>query len=408
MVGGDDAPDPAPPPTVATGPSQDALEAFTAPVPGPRELGPLAVGINESNPHLMGPGPQPEAFARWRDRLLELQPRFARILIDWARLQPSPSAPPDFAQPADGCLRGIPPCEPFSGIVDQLRAAKAAGAQPVIVVLSTPEWAARPASGCEGEAGPRARMTADVEAYRVLVRSLVELGQREGIALPWWSPWNEPNHPTFFGPQRERCDAAEPLASAEPYAELFRAMKVELDAAPGEQRMLLGETAGFYEPRERAGAAAEFAAALPRDVVCAADVWAQHAYVKVDDELAADATGGAGAPEMLAAIGRALDAHGCEGGPLPLWVTETGASPQAGETGCRELARALARWHRDERVTAAFQYTFREDTAFRSGLADERLTELRPAYAAWRALVEGGREALDAPEAVCGTTGATR
>lgn len=392
LSGGEDevccAPEPGPP-------------AFTQPVPGPDELGPLAIGVNESNPHLMAPGPQPAEFAPWRDRLLALQPRFARILVDWARVQPSPETPPDWSQPADGCLRGLPPCAAFSGIADQLRAAKAAGAQPVVFILSTPEWAAVPASGCEGDAGARARMTADLAAYRTLVRSLLQLGQREDIALPWWSPWNEPNHPTFFGPQRETCDARAPLRSADRYAELFDAMKAELDAFGGEQRMLVGETAGFYEAKPRAASAAEFAAALPAEVVCAADVWAQHAYVKVDDELAADATGGPGAPEMLADIRAALEAKGCAGGPPPIWITETGANPETGAVGCEQLAEALVRWSEDPHVTAAFQYTFREDTEFRSGLADERLTELRPAYAAWRALAEGGAAALADPAAVC-------
>ncbi|HEU4658159.1 MAG TPA: hypothetical protein VFR97_11565 [Capillimicrobium sp.] len=384
-------------PGEAPGPSGD----FIAPVPPPDAYGPLAVGIDEANPHLVAPGPQPPEFAPWRDRLLAIEPRFLRVLIDWRRVQPSPSAGPDWAQPADGCLRGIPPCAPFSGIVDELRAAKAAGMQPVVVILNTPEWAAVGPSGCEGDAGAHARMTADLEAYRVLVRSLLELGEREGIALPWWSAWNEPNHPTFFGPQRARCDASAPVQSAERYAELVRAMKAELDAAPGRQRILLGETAGFYAPRPAATSAAEFAAALPRDVVCSADVWAQHAYVKVDDELAADATGGAGAPELLRDVERALDVKSCEGGPLPIWITETGASPHAGQEGCRQLAEALGRWWDDPRVSAAFQYTFREDTEFRSGLADERLTELRPAYAAWKALADDGRAGVADPAAAC-------
>lgn len=388
LVGGED--EPAPP-----------ERALTRPPPDPRDVGPLAVGINEANPHLMGPGPQPAAFAPWRDRLLALEPRFARVLVDWARVQPSPDAPPDWAQPADGCLRGLPPCAPFAGIADQLRAAKAAGLDVVVVVLSTPDWAAAEPGGCEGGAGARARAPADPGAYRALVRSLLELGAAEDVALPWWSAWNEPNHPTFLGPQRARCDASAPPVVAGRYVELVRALRAELEAFPGEQRILLGEAAGFVAPRPRATAAAELAAALPRDVVCAADAWAQHAYVKVEDALAADASGGAGAPTMLAEVAAALDAHGCPGEPLPIWITETGASPGAGAEGCRELARSLARWHDDERVTAAFQYTFREDSAFRSGLADERLTELRPAYAAWRALAAGGRAALDDPAAAC-------
>lgn len=391
------APPPAPPATTATAPP---------PAPPPPRLPqageePLVAGLTEANPHLIAPGHQPPEFAPWRDRVAALRPSYLRVLVDWRRVQPSPDQPPDWTQPADGCLRGIPPCAAFSGIADQLRAAKAAGMTPVIVVLNTPEWAAAEPRGCESdEAGPAARMPADLDAYRALVRSLLELGRREQIALPWWAPWNEPNHPLFLGPQRERC--ARDAAPVTPglYAELARAMLAELEAAPGEQRLILGETAGFDAPRVNAVGAAELAAALPRDVVCAGAAWGQHAYVKVDDELAADADDAAaepGSPELLAAVERALDRHGCPGDPLPIWITETGTDSSSGTAGCTAMAQALAAWRDDPRVQAAFQYTFREDTEFRVGLADAQLTALEPAYAAWLARA-AGRELV----AACG------
>jgi hypothetical protein len=374
LSGGGDDGEPTPP---------EPERAFTQPVTPPE--GALAFGITEANPHLVAPGAQPEAFAPWRDRLAALKPGFLRVLVDWRRVQPSPSQGPDWSQPADGCLRGEPPCAAFAGIADQLRAARAAGLQPVITILNTPEWAAGEPSGCEGDAGPQARMPADLEAYGVLIRSLLELGLAEDVALPWWSAWNEPNHPTFLGPQRERCRTASPALAPERYAELVRTLRAELDAQPGDQRILLGELAALAEPKPNAAGAAEFAAALPRDVVCASAAWAQHAYVRVDDELAGDPV----RPELLRDVAAALDAKDCPGGALPMWITETGADPDDGVEGCSALARQLAAWSEDERVRAAFQYTFREDTRFRVGLADERLTELRPAYAAWLALAEG-------------------
>ncbi|UGS38095.1 hypothetical protein [Capillimicrobium parvum] len=362
----------------------------------------MNAGITEANPHLVAPGPQPGAFTPWRDRLQALQPRYLRILVDWRRVQPTPSQGPDWSQPADGCLRGIPPCAAFSGIADELRAAAAAQMVPVIVILGTPDWAASPPAGCESErAGAAARMPADLEAYRVLIRSLLELGAGERIALPWWSPWNEPNHPLFFGPQRAACDADRAPQSPDRYAELVRAARAELDAAPGDQRIVLGEVAGFDAPRANAVGSAEFARALPDDVVCGAGVWAQHAYAKVAGELAADAADPAaqpGAPRILRGVTDALDAHACPGGPLPVWITETGASSQDGRDGCEAMARALAVWSDDPRVDVAFQYTFREDTAFRVGLANPRLTRLEPAYGAWRALATGG---LGDPAAAC-------
>lgn len=395
LRGGGPSPPPPPPPR-APRPSQPS------PPPAPPPLTPLNVGITEANPHLIAPGSQPSAFAPWRDRLAALRPRYLRVLIDWRRVQPSPDRPPDWSVPADGCLRGIPPCAPYGGIADELRAARAAGMVPVVTFLDTPDWAASPPSGCDRtHPTAQARMPADLEAYRALVRSLLDLGRREGVDLSWWSAWNEPNNATFLAPQRERCDPGSPTLAAGEYARLVRAMKAELDAAPGDQRIVLGETAGVTHPKPGATGAAELAGALPDDVVCDADVWAQHAYVRVHGALAGDPARDPGHAEMLRDVERGLDAHGCDGEPLPIWVTETGAEPGDGRAGCVGMARALAGWYDDPRVDAAFQYTFREDTLFRTGLADERLTHERPSYAAWRALAAGGRSALDDPRAAC-------
>ncbi|HEY3190843.1 MAG TPA: hypothetical protein VGJ70_25350, partial [Solirubrobacteraceae bacterium] len=79
----------------------------------------------------------------------------------------------------------------------------------------------------------------------------------------------------------------------------------------------------------------------------------------------------------------------CTGPPPRVWVTETGVAADSGRDGCRALARALRDWAGDPRVDAVFQYTFREDDAFRVGLADAGLTRLRPAYEAWRGAAAG-------------------
>ena len=107
----------------------------------------------------MAPG-----FDAWRDRLLALHPRFLRVPIYWHQLQPDPAQPADLRHPADGCLRGRPPCGAFSGIADELAAIAAlqrAGLgvpQVQIVIAGVPDWAANPASGCERkDAGPRSR-----------------------------------------------------------------------------------------------------------------------------------------------------------------------------------------------------------------------------------------------------------
>src|SRR5439155_8544597 len=92
---------------------------------------------------------------------------------------------------------------------------------------------------------------------------------------------------------------------------------------------------------------------------------------------------------VLRDVEAALAADDCPAGPPRIWITETGVAAGSGVEGCRDLGRALRAWGADPRVEAAFQYTFREDDAFPVGLADAELTELRPAYAAWRAAADG-------------------
>jgi hypothetical protein len=348
----------------------------------------LLLGVTEGNPFLISPGTVPERFTRWRDLLTELRPRYLRLLVVWSHLQPSRFTPPDWAAPADGCLRGQPPCAPFAGMRDELRAARAAGLEVVVTILGAPRWAVGPPVGCERPGTPASARMPDVDAYRAMVRSLLEEAQAEGVSLRWWSAWNEPNHPAFLNPQRDRCDAAASTTAAG-YARLVRALKAELDAFPGDQRIVLGETAALTGPRPTSTGAAEFARALPRDVVCSASVWAQHAYVGVDGDLAGDAPAGT----IVREVEGALAAHRCPGEPPHLWITETGVAAGSGPAGCRALAGALRLWAADPRVGAVFQYTFREDTAFRVGLADISLEQLRPAYAAWRAAADGRPDA---------------
>ncbi len=47
---------------------------------------------------------------------------------------------------------------------------------------------------------------------------------QDGASVPYWSPWNEPNHPGFLYPQRTACSTAAPSVAAGPYAELAQAM----------------------------------------------------------------------------------------------------------------------------------------------------------------------------------------
>src|SRR5207302_630771 len=117
-------------------------------------------------------------------------------------------------------------------------------------------------------------------AYRALIASILALGRAEGVALRWWSPWNEPNHPFFISPQRAACDAASPALSPAVYADLARAMAGQLKADGGDHRIVLGELAGVTAATPRATSISQFAAALPLDVLCLGGVWSVHAYAR--------------------------------------------------------------------------------------------------------------------------------
>jgi hypothetical protein len=307
-----------------------------------------------------------------------------------------PDVPADLERPNDGCLRGLPPCGAYAGIREELQAiaseqhARNGLPQVLVVIYGIPAWAARPPSGCErSDAAPRSRPITDagLAAYQALLKGLVALGQSTGVALQWWSPWNEPNHPAFISPQRAACSARAPSRAAAVYAQLVRAARTALDAAPGEQQLVLGEMAGITQATPRTSSVAEVVRALPDDVACASRTWAQHDYA----ELRRDPGDG----DPVKALEAALDARACTRG-AHIWVTETGAGGDdpggprptddaALRAGCRAQAALLDRWAADPRVDVAFQYTFREDTAYPVGLADAGLTRLYPTYDLWKA-----------------------
>ncbi len=371
----------------------------------PAEIAPgggLAVGMTEINPDLFWHGKDVGAFGPWRDRLEAIKAPLYRLAVDWAALQPSADGPIDWARRSDGCMRGLPPCRPYDGIRDTLRAIRSQqqagnGFATMVVVYGVPEWAAMPPSGCErDDIGPRSRPISakGLEAYKRLVRSLQDLIRQEGVAIRWWSPWNEPNGPFFISPQREQCKGSSKSLAPAVYAKLARAMQSQL--RPG-QELVVGELAGLTNARKYGTSISEFFDGLPDDVVCKAGVFAQHAYSKRGDK--ADDPGAVGALEDV------LDRRPCAR-KTPIWVTESGVGgPHVGDerspkdesirADCQALDVALRRWNEDPRVRAVFQYTFRDDPIFPVGLADAKLTKAWPAYDLFKAW--GGDRRPDGP-----------
>jgi hypothetical protein len=313
-----------------------------------------------------------------------LRPRYVRVLVDWAKLQPVAGVAPDFAGPSDGCMRAVAPCDPFAGLAATLEAVAAMGAQPVLVLYGTPAWAAAAPAGCERPGTTAYARMPDLGAYAAFVDALLALGRSLRVALPWWSAWNEPNSPAFLNPQRLDCDARSPATAPALYAGLVRTLQARLDAAPGQQSLLLGEVAGISRAHVHAAAAAEFAASLPEDLVCGAGAWAEHAYLvrPGDGGRTLAVVPSATTAATVSATRRALDAHRCPT-PPPVWITETGVGDEP--DGCARMGEQLRAWAADPRIGAVFQYAFRDDPRYPTGLAGARLDRLYPAYGAWLA-----------------------
>jgi hypothetical protein len=412
LLGGDDEPSrpsidfkpevdpPQPPPS----------EAEDTPEPDDRAAGELALGLTERTASLLyasGAAQVDAGIEPWRARVEELRPALYRLSIDWSQLQPSREKVADLALQQDGCNRGAPPCGPYAGVRDQLRAIRSqqrahGGWLTYVVLYGVPDWAARRGGGCERpNIGPRSRpITAEgLDGYRRLVRDVAALAAREGVEIAYWSPWNEPNQQFFISPQRPECSIDAPSFAPGVYARLVRALREELPDA----KLVLGEMAGVDGPTPRATGIGEFVRGLPDDVACAGAVWSQHAYA----ERSAVAQGLEGPVGQLK---RALRRRACTR-DKPIWVSETGVggaragsdrdtSPGALRAGCRALHRQLRRWHRDPRVQAAFQYTFREDLAFPVGLADAGLTRTYPTFDLLRAWGGGERKPGDPPPSI--------
>jgi hypothetical protein len=380
-------PTPTPPPAV-----------LDAPADGPS----LAVGITEPNPALVAaPGARtvPPEWERWRDALGRIRPQLYRLLVVWDVVQPTAGAPPNLDAPNGGCMRAIPPCAPYAGVRDQLRALasrqREGGWQALVTFTATPDWAAAPATGCRESAGAGAPDAAALPAYRRLVAAVLSAAREIGADVRYVSPWNEPNQPYFLAPQRASCAAAAPSRVPAPYAALARAVRGELGRG---QELVLGETAGILDRTPRSTAVGELIGALPRELVCAAPVWAQHAYI--------------GGTDPVPAVRRALAAHGCQRRHA-IWITETGVGPApeslaaapgvaGGRRGCRMLHRQLMAWHADPQVTVAAQYTMREDDRFPTGLVTTDLTRPRRALPEWLAWGTRPDPAAPPPARSCG------
>nr|MBF6620532.1 hypothetical protein [Patulibacter sp.] len=353
-----------------------------------------------------------------RDAVGAIAPRHVRIDVRWDQLQPSADAPLDPSRVTDdGCGReAAPPCGPpisLTALFAQLAAQQAAhpGAfRPLITFWGMPDWAGEPPTeGCRSDevrAGARPLAEGREVAYQAAIRSVWTALRDAGVAASDWTPWNEPNAPYFLDPQRASCSRdADPRSPAEygrmvaAMDEVLRALRGSDPAAAAAHRLVVGEVAAWGAPSTRAVPADEFLRGLPDDVLCRADVVGLHGYLDARPPL------GRGEP-VAAALGE-IERRPCLD-DAPVWITETGVgAPGSGRDRdgdrevlrdeCRLMGDQLTRWYHHPRITAAFQYSVRDDAAFPTGLVDERVRTTYPVADVWSAW--GGERAPDGPPA---------
>ena len=378
---------------VTTGLAALALLAVLLPPTAAAQDGdpPLSIGLTESDPRLLVPG---GSMRRAAALAVALKPAYIRVLIPWERLQPRRGQKPNWDAPFGGCPKINPGCRSergMRGLLNAIRQRQAAdgGWKILAVPYFTPLWAmAGPPRGCQKQRHRHARAQMPrIVHYRQLLRAFNALADKVGVKVDFISPWNEPNHPAFLQPQRAVCSAAAKAVSPRAYARLVRAAMTEL--RPG-QRIVLGSLAGLQRPRVYGAGVAEFIGGLPHDVACLDVPFAQHAYVgepaRDDGPPPAADPGGAARYGLLTSVLGALDAKAC-GHLKSLWIAETGTFDHR----CAAMSAALRSWAADDRIDAAFQFTFRESRDYPVGLVSPSLFDTHASYRAWSAFAGSPR-----------------
>ena len=145
---------------------------------------------------------------------------------------------------------------------------------------------------------------------------------------------------------------------------------------------MLGELAGLDESKTKSTSIREFLRELPTSIVCGSTILSQHGYITGINPVD-DAAKGAARPQVPQEARRVDDRdrrRRAARGPGQAHVTAP-----AERRACRQLHRRLVQWYDDPRVTAAFQYTFREDDIFRTGLVTTALDRAFPVLKEWQA-----------------------
>ena len=187
-------------------------------------------------------------WAHWRAEMARLNPVVYRIFVPWNEVQPRADAPPNLALAENGCVRDKGPCAPFAGLRDQLRALAARGWQGMIVLAGLPDWAVAHVPGCTRGASPIAGIPREdaLPAYRHADRGRARARARRGRRRPLRQPVQRAQPPVLRSRRSGR--AATRRRRRSPRAATRRSPAPRAQAladAPGDQELVLGETAGL-------------------------------------------------------------------------------------------------------------------------------------------------------------------
>ena len=134
----------------------------------------------------------------------------------------------------------------------------------------------------------------------------------------------------------------------------------------------------------------EFLDALPAKLLCGARAWTQHTYIGGEDVL-----DDVDARLKAQGLRRHADLDDRDRRRRAAHRDRAHRRPAAELRGCRSVHRILKSWYRDPRITAAVQYTLREDDVFPTGLVTTDLTRAYPALKEWQ---QWGLRARERPE----------
>lgn len=313
--------------------------AALATLPPPAVAGPLVTGVADA-------GLDEADGAVLAERIRDAGGTAVRMWLSWRSVAPAgPTKPAGF-----DARNHADPAYDWSSSDQQVRVAKAAGLEPIVVVSTAPEWAERKrpedASLPAGERRPGTLRPdpAELEAFAEAVARRYSGRSADLPRVRWWQAWNEPNHHNDLNPQfdvapGEPATSRSPILSADAYRDMLIAFTTAVHRVHADNVVVAGGLAPFFRPSPGGRAAAP----LPfmRRLLCLSrrnrplsncgpplrfDAWSQHPYTSGDADHSANSPDDVSLgdlPEVRKVLRAAVKARRLvPRRPVRMWVTE--------------------------------------------------------------------------------------